>query len=163
MLEFIKLAKNPRIGPRNAWKIKRDFLTKGSSVELSPTAYYDCLSLRPNSGDWIAFEQIFRYLCYGALEPLAPIRTVIDAGANIGLASVFFSKRLGNPQIVALEPEDNNFNQAVRNTRHLPNVEVVKAALWPQHETVNIRNLETSGSLGFQVTTVRLFLLSYQL
>jgi len=151
MIELLKLVKNPRIKARNGWNIRWNLLTKGRPIELRPTSYYDGLALRPNCGDWICFEQIFRYLCYGTLERLTPIRTVIDAGANIGLASVFFTKRLGAPEIVGLEPEDKNFDQAVRNTRHLPNVEILKAALWPRHEKICIRNLTTSGSLGFQV------------
>lgn len=153
IIDFLKLAKNSRVRFRNAWNIRRNLMSKGQSVDLAPTPYYDSLSLRPNFADWIAFEQVFRYLCYGGLEKMGPFRTVIDAGANIGLSAVFFSKRLGAPQIVALEPEENNFKQAVYNTQTLPNVEVLGAALWPRQEPLYISNQETSGSLGFQVKT----------
>jgi FkbM family methyltransferase len=153
MIEFLRLAKNPRVRFRNAWNIRRNLMNKGQSVDLGPTQYYDRLSLRPNLADWIAFEQVFRYLCYGGLEKMGSFSTVIDAGANIGLSAVFFSKRLGAPEIVALEPEENNFTQAVFNTQTLSNVEVLRAALWPRQEPLYISNQETSGSLGFQVKT----------
>jgi FkbM family methyltransferase len=123
-------------------------------VILAPTTYYDKIALRANVGDWICFEQIFRYLCYAPLEKLKPIRTVVDAGANIGLSSIFFTKRLNSPEIIALEPEESNFCQAVRNTKHLYNVKMLKAALWPRKQRLWIHNLTRSGSLGYQVTAI---------
>ncbi len=155
MVEFLKLAKNPRVGLANAWKLQVDLLRRHRTVDLGPTPYYDALRLRPNAnGDFEAFQNVFRYIGYGLTESLGPIRTVIDAGANIGLSSVYFSKRLNAPQIVAIEPEKENFELAVHNTRGCPNVRVLQAALWPKHEPVMITNRETSQSTqGFQIGT----------
>jgi FkbM family methyltransferase len=59
-----------------------------------------------------------------------PVRTVIDAGANIGLASVYFANRFPAARIIAIEPEAANFRMLVKNTRAYPNVTPIQAALW---------------------------------
>ena len=40
---------------------------------------------------------------------------IVDAGANIGLASVFFANRYPNARILSLEPEKGNYEMLVRN------------------------------------------------
>ena len=149
-IELIRLVKNRRIGLYNGINIWANLLQGNKAVVLKETEYYNSLHLRPNHADWIAFEQVFRYLCYGVLEEIDSIRTVIDAGANIGLSSVYFSKRLDAPQIIALEPETGNFKQALLNTNGLQNVEILNGALWFKSGKVQIANPD-EGALGFQV------------
>lgn len=151
VLDFLRSAKNPRIGLRNAWKIHFHLLLCKREVRLKPTDWYGEISLRPNAGDYIAFEQIFRNLSYGSLESLLPIRTVIDAGANIGLSSIFFSNRLKSPRIVAIEPESANYNQAIQNTQAYKNIKNLHRALWYEPAAMNISNQETGDGIGFQV------------
>jgi FkbM family methyltransferase len=43
------------------------------------------------------------------------IKNIIDAGANIGLASVYFSQRFVNSTIVAIEPSKENFEILSKN------------------------------------------------
>ena len=144
MLNFIKLAKNPRIGFRNAFLITRNLLRSRQEVCLNPTEWYDKISLRPDNSDYEVFNQIFRFTSYGALEKLGKITTVIDAGANIGLSAMYFSKRLNYPEIVALEPEDFNYRQASLNTRGLPQVTLLKKALWSKKRMASIANPNTA-------------------
>lgn len=150
MVEFIKLSKNPRIGFRNAVLITRNLLRSRQEVCLNPTEWYDKISLRPDNSDYEVFNQIFRFTSYGALEKLGKITTVIDAGANIGLSAMYFSKRLNYPEIVALEPEDSNYRQASLNTRGLPQVTLLKKALWSKKRMASIANPNTA-SWGFTI------------
>ena len=46
---------------------------------------------------------------------------IIDAGANIGASSVFFAVTHPQATVLAIEPQEDNFELLVRNTRHLPN------------------------------------------
>jgi FkbM family methyltransferase len=59
-----------------------------------------------------------------------PVRTIIDAGANIGLASVYFANTFPTARIIAIEPEVGNFRMLVRNTQAYPNVTPIQMALW---------------------------------
>lgn len=36
-------------------------------------------------------------------------RVIVDAGANIGLASLFFANKYADAKIIAIEPEEHNF------------------------------------------------------
>lgn len=150
MLELLKLGKCGRIGIANAIKIR--FLLHGMkrTVTLGSTPYYQKLTLRPNHSDWIAFEQVFRYLGYGCLEAAQP-RRIIDAGANIGMSAAYFASRIPQHDIVGIEPEAGNYSMALANTASFPKVEIRNAALWPYREKLVITNRDTAGSLGFQM------------
>jgi FkbM family methyltransferase len=62
--------------------------------------------------------------------PIPPPETIVDAGANIGLATVFFALRWPGVRVIAVEPEQRNYELLERNTRGLAGVEPVAAALW---------------------------------
>ena len=53
---------------------------------------------------------------------------IIDAGANIGASTLYFATHFPRSQIVAIEPEEGNYELLCRNTRGL-NVRCLKAAL----------------------------------
>ncbi|HKQ33130.1 MAG TPA: FkbM family methyltransferase [Thermodesulfobacteriota bacterium] len=65
---------------------------------------------------------------------------IIDAGAHVGLASVFFSLKYPEAKILSIEPEDSNYKLLVANTKLFPNIKTIKAALWGHKTFVNILN-----------------------
>jgi FkbM family methyltransferase len=105
---------------------------------------------RPGS-DISVFHQVFVYREYD--DPCLPAdaRLVVDAGANVGYASLFFAARYASATVVAIEPEQENFEALVRNVRDNPRIEPVRAALWPTRGTVGIANPEAR-AWAFQVT-----------
>lgn len=66
-------------------------------------------------------------------------RLIVDAGAHIGLASVWFAKRYPKARIIALEPDAENFRMLVKNTRGL-NVEPLQCGLWSSDTSLRIVN-----------------------
>jgi len=76
---------------------------------------------------------------------------IIDAGAHIGLSTVFFSCKYPEATILAIEPEDSNFEMLVSNTKDFPNIKTIKAALWSHRTLVNIANPKAT-SWAFQVS-----------
>jgi len=94
--------------------------------------------LRPWSSDLYVFEQLFVDREYDT--PLATPTTVLDAGANIGLASVYFANRFPDAKIVAVEPESNNFEMLRTNTKRYPNIRCVRAAVWSHPGRLTIEN-----------------------
>lgn len=57
-------------------------------------------------------------------------KCIIDAGANIGLASLFFLTRWLNVRIIALEPEAQNFDLMIKNLKGYPQVICLQKGLW---------------------------------
>ncbi len=55
---------------------------------------------------------------------------VLDIGANIGFYSLLFSELIGqNGKVYAFEPEKNNFNRLVQNTKNRSNIHCIHAAV----------------------------------
>jgi FkbM family methyltransferase len=61
----------------------------------------------------------------GAIKP----NYILDAGSNIGLATLFFSEYFPKAKIVCCEPSKDNLELLRLNTSHLPNVTIVPCAL----------------------------------
>ena len=53
---------------------------------------------------------------------------IVDAGANIGASAVWFSATFPGSHILALEPDRDNFEIALRNTKNL-NVDIRASAI----------------------------------
>src|ERR1700760_4959690 len=107
--------------------------------------------LRVPSSDVKVFHQIFirnEYKFDVNREP----RFIGDAGANIGLASVYFATQFPNARILAIEPEKENFEVLVKNVQPYPNIEPVLGALWGERAEVEVvdRGL---GNWGFVIET----------
>jgi FkbM family methyltransferase len=58
------------------------------------------------------------------------INVIVDAGANVGLTSVFFANKYPAATIFAIEPEEGNFSLLKKNVAHYPQVIPIHAALW---------------------------------
>lgn len=64
----------------------------------------------------------------------------MDAGANIGLASIYFANQYPDTKIIAIEPEQSNFSVLQKNVVHYPNITPVQAALWHKNEKIYLFN-----------------------
>jgi FkbM family methyltransferase len=95
--------------------------------------------LRPKTTDLLTFEQVFMRHEYGIKLPFSP-RHIVDAGANIGLATIYFANRFPDARIIALEPEPVNFDLLLRNTQAYSNVQAIRAGLWSRRATLSIEN-----------------------
>lgn len=95
--------------------------------------------IRAGTSDQNPFNQIFHEGCYRLdrfqrrteiAEWIATIEKplIVDAGANIGAASVFFARQYPRAKIVSLEPEPGNFSLLKRNVENL-SVIAMEAAL----------------------------------
>ena len=83
------------------------------------------------------FEQIFRTWDYDINVPVDP-KIIIDLGANVGLASVYFANRFPNAKICALEPNDENYAVACKNVKEYANVKMVHGAIWNTAEKIHL-------------------------
>jgi FkbM family methyltransferase len=93
--------------------------------------------LRVRTTDISTYESILlgrEYELPFAFDP----RIIIDAGANIGMASVFFAIKFPKAKIIAVEPESSNYELLVKNTSPYPNITAVRAALWRNNQEVSV-------------------------
>lgn len=81
-------------------------------------------------------------------------RTILDAGANIGLSAVFFANRFPNSVILAVEPEYSNYQLLLKNVGAYPNIKPVHAALWHSEGSISLSD-PGLGNHGFQTTDVQ--------
>ena len=97
--------------------------------------------IRAGTSDILVYNSIIKGKEYQFETEKQP-KVIIDAGANIGLAAVYFANKWPNAAIVAIEPEESNYQLLVKNTEQYPNVIAIKAALW---DTVGKIDLLDSG------------------
>ncbi len=99
------------------------------------------------------FEEVLLDKQYDIIPPPEPIRFIIDAGANAGYTSVYYANRYPAARIIALEPDDSNFNILRQNTQAYPQITPLKAALWVKPAKLKISN-PSAPNCAFQVEEV---------
>jgi FkbM family methyltransferase len=108
-------------------------------VEIRVPTLRAPVAIRRGTSDVSTFEQVFVEQEYEIPLDFEPA-TIVDAGANIGLASALFASRYPSAQIIAIEPDADNFVMLQRNTRAYPNVTALRAALWGRAGALRIAN-----------------------
>lgn len=132
-------------------KAMRLILSLKSKKEFSTFQYGNHpIYIRNHTSDVQAFEQIFLTEDYDfSLKNISP-KLIVDAGANVGYASVYFANKFPDATILAVEPESGNFRMLERNTSNYPNVRSVKSAVW--NEDTYLRVIDNGqGSWAFTV------------
>jgi FkbM family methyltransferase len=105
------------------------------------------LTYRVNRGDVRAIAEVWLSGAYELPFPLE-VRTVIDMGANIGTAAVWFVRHLGAERVVAVEPVADNAELARANlARTDAEAEVIVAAVGPAPGTARFE-LSPDSTLG---------------
>lgn len=113
------------------------------------------ISVRLSESDSEAVRQVFSNLDYD--PPVPEVRNkinrridtivasgktpvIIDAGANIGAATVFFAHIYKRAHVVAIEPDPSNAEMARKNCSSISNAHVIEAAVGSRTGYVNIMN-----------------------
>ncbi|MES2139034.1 MAG: FkbM family methyltransferase [Bacteroidota bacterium] len=127
--------------------IKNKVLTKRESV-ISLNGYPYPMFLRSSTSDIPTFNQIFVNLEYGYPLKLEP-DFIIDCGANVGLASLFFRNKYPNAAISAIEPEESNYLMLLKNTQNYPKINCIKAGIWNKSVILDVKDENNFGNYGF--------------
>jgi FkbM family methyltransferase len=118
---------------------------------INEKSFKNPVLLRDNFSDKAIFFQVFFEKQY-YLETISipDARYIIDAGANIGLASIYFANQYPEANIISIEPQTDNFCLLQKNTGSYKNISCVNAALWHKEEFISIVNPD-SLSASFMV------------
>lgn len=122
---------------------------KGKVISLKLPHIKHPIFIRAKSSDEYTFQQIFINKEY-AFEYSGTPRLLVDAGANIGLAAIYFANRFPGCKFICLEPESNNFALLQKNIENYPEIKAVQAGLWGKSAHLKIRD-EGLGNWGFIV------------
>jgi FkbM family methyltransferase len=102
-----------------------------------------CISVRRYSSDVKVFHQIVVNQEYSPVFDFIErkrgnneIKYVIDAGANIGLTTIHIKSVYDKAEIVAVEPDSENYQMLVRNIslNDLKKVHALRAAVWHKND-----------------------------
>lgn len=96
----------------------------------------------PPSSDMQNWYEIFELKEYEPVIKLikdkqAPLK-IIDAGAYVGYASAYFSENLPNASILSIEPDMENFNFLIKNSREFRHVFPRWGAVWSNPRVLSV-------------------------
>lgn len=100
-----------------------------------------------NATEFVAgLKEIFLDKIYSLRLPDRPY--IIDCGANIGLSVIYMKKQYPNAEIVAFEPDNQNFELLTKNVEAggYKNIELRKEAVWTENTTVHFSSTGTTDS-----------------
>ncbi len=114
---------------------------KRGARQISVPGMSHPLYMRTGTSDRSAFNEVIVKRWYDHPFPGAP-QLIIDAGANVGYASVRFAELYPNADIVAIEPDRGNFAMLQQNVAPYPRVRGLQCGLWPRTARLVIENPE---------------------
>lgn len=109
--------------------------------------------IRGNSSDSGVITQVFYQKDYEISLPFIP-STILDCGANIGLASIYFKNRFPDVKIITIEPESENFQLLRRNLAPYSNIHFENKGLWSEQCSLEIISGEDGQPWSFFVKKI---------
>jgi len=148
-----------RSGARACWLLLQKVLSPqsaGDPCQLRIPGVPHPIWLRPATSDFDVVEQIFLRREYDFTEWAAHheaiekayaeclddgnVPIIVDCGANIGCASIWFSQRYPEAVIYAVEPEPRNFALLSRNVIDYRNIIPIQAAISDRVGRISLHN-----------------------
>ncbi|QOV23336.1 FkbM family methyltransferase [Anabaenopsis elenkinii] len=106
------------------------------------------LYYRWNNCDLHVFRQIFINREYSPLDKLTNVGLVIDCGANIGYSSAYFLTIFPQCEVIAVEPDKENFALMQKNLAFYGNrVRMLNSGVWSHCTDLIISDTEYRGGL----------------
>ncbi|MDR2169126.1 MAG: FkbM family methyltransferase [Planctomycetaceae bacterium] len=121
-------------------KVKYKLFGSGRIVKRKQSILQFPYYLREGTSDERVEQDVFRIKQIHQKEDFGTPHWIIDAGANIGLRTIWFANMFPETNIIAIEPEKTNFDLLRQNTAFYSNVRCVQAGLWKNNAYLKIRN-----------------------
>jgi FkbM family methyltransferase len=102
-----------------------------------------------NSSDRAVFDEIIVFKEYDIDLKFSP-QIIIDAGANCGISTLFFSKKYPESKIIAIEPDAGNIKMLELNCRNEKNITICPSALHSKECKMKAVNPNTQRQWAFQ-------------
>ena len=112
-------------------------LGRPREITAHPSGIRNPVHVRVRTTDQEVYPEILLQGFYAFDLPFCP-KTIVDAGANIGMASIYFAHRYPEAKIVAVEAEAANFALLAKNVRPYPLITPIHAALWNRDGEISV-------------------------
>ena len=117
-------------------------------IRVQPPGIANPVCLRVRTTDVSTYSEILLHSEYALDLPFSP-KTIVDAGANIGMASIYLHHRYPEARVIAIEAEASNFRMLARNVRPYQAITPVHAALWNQDGETSVSEPDpATGAFG---------------
>jgi FkbM family methyltransferase len=142
----------------------RDYLHRMQTGKVLPNAIITIhmkrpfrgeIALREAGSDFATFHEITVDEIYGeVVRKVQRFQTVIDLGANIGLASLYLAAHSPYCRILSVEPNPKSYELLVRNVQNLSTrCRTLRAAAWRTHRQLSpAPDLPQDRSSGFRLS-----------
>jgi FkbM family methyltransferase len=139
------------LGPANFFDyLYQRFFRKSKILFIKVPNLRHKVAIRNNSSDIPLFAHMFILREYDvSIE--GEMKTIIDCGANVGLASLFFLSKFPGATIIAIEPERNNYRLLEQNLGKYENVTCINKGVWNKKALLEIQDTGR-GNHAFIVT-----------
>lgn len=134
-----------------AFFVKAKLLTEPTEIVVTAPGIETPFTLRLKTSDIDTYRQVFVNKEYDFDRTISP-RFILDAGANVGLASIYFAHKFPTARIVSIEPEETNFSLLKKNTSPYSMITPLQVALWNVSEEVQVID-PGKGKWGFRTVS----------
>jgi FkbM family methyltransferase len=114
------------------------------------TLYGHPLFIRPRSTDILVFNQIFMDKEYDDNRLPQDASYILDCGANAGYSPIFFAQKYPGATVIAVEPDQDNFEIMQKNIGHYTSIFPIASAIWNTSTYLKVYN-PRNRSWGIQV------------
>lgn len=133
------------------YALRRVFTSKGKLIPVK-IKNGGRLYLRNKFYDTSIFSQIFIYEELNFSLTSEP-KTILDCGANIGLATLYFKFKYPGTRIISVEPESSNFEMLKKNTGPYTGIDLIKKGIW--NKTCDLYLIDNGeGHASFRVSEI---------
>ena len=101
------------------------------------------IACRTNSSDEYLVKKIFfeeEYFLGTGWQDWSP-KLIIDGGANVGYASLYFNHHYPKTKIIAIEPDEQNFRLLEYNTQYYPNIKCLRTGIWRDDSWLKVKDI----------------------
>jgi len=114
-------------------------------IDLPYTLNWKGYSLRGNNK--VGFATVFDEICNDEIYAIdGNIKTIVDVGANTGVATVYFKHLFPNSKIIAVEPTEENTNFFKQNTEGMRDIHLIEQPIWSEKRKLGMQeNWSTAG------------------
>ncbi len=143
------------LGYWRVWRVNRSRST--SLLQISISSLLHPIWIRPGTSDLEELLYSTARQAYNTHVPKDRVRTIVDAGANLGDTAAWYLSRFPKAKVIAIEPDPANFAILKMNMEpYGDRCELIEAALWSEpgelwlqaeseHNAVSVTGTKTTG------------------